>query len=315
MGMMGKMEKPTYIKKIILYLIIAIIISQKFIFCSEAITFETSGRTGDCLLIYFKAKCISYKCNIPIFCPTFKHSEKFMLDRIEKKYNKKIKKIFNHIIYLKDIRKKLHLKRISFDEARKFVNPQEDDSYLYISDLYTNINFDTKDKNFLREIRKTIAPVRPIKKPDIPKNCISVAVHVRRGGGYDRKNTKERMLWKFPPDEYYIDQIKKLYVLLNNKKLHVHIFTDDPNPKIITEKYEKEINIPNITFSSRENGHHYQESFIEDLFSMTYYDCLIRPGSSFSVIAEKIGNFFIAIYYPDKVNIKKNIEDLLSSNN
>lgn len=288
----------------ILYLLLTIIILQKTILCSNAITFDLpkKARLGNNLLNYIKAKWISYKYGIPIFCPYFEHSEKFMFGNIEEKFNENIINNFKHVIHFEDFIKKLKGQNINLIDIKKFLKIKEEDSCLYISHLFSNIHFDWKDKNFIKEIKKMLTPIIDVKKPTIPENCLSVAMHVRKGGGYDNKNIKKQFVQKFPSDKYYIDQINTLYILFNKTPIHVHIFTDDPNPEEIVKKYKKEINKENITFSSRHNGNNYENNLIEDLFSMTHYDCLIRPRSSFSICAEIIGDFFTVIY-PDNNNL------------
>jgi len=287
-------------------LLIFILIQKVFADDVSAVTFpRTKKRLGNHLLNYVKAKWLSYRHNIPLYCPHFKYSDQFMLHRIEKKYYKGLRQKFKKVFYVK---------------RGRSVSIKVADSCLYKIHLFAHIHFDWEDECFVNEIKKNISPITPIEKPDIPKGCISVAVHVRRGGGYDapllsgRDDTvtkgryaDKRYPLKFPPDTYFIDQIKKLYDLFGKQAMYVYIFTDDKNPEHLLSKYEKAINKKNITFDSRKNGNSYNNNVLEDLFAMKHYDCLIRGRSSFAIIADIIGDFFVVIYPVSKKWNKNNL--------
>jgi len=158
-------------------------------------------------------------------------------------------------------------------------------------------------------------------------------VHVRKGGGFDKPLFSEQRLdeldynlysdwkpsakhkttycdckypFKFPPDKYYVDQIKKIYEILGDVPLHVHIFTDELNPSYIVNKYQQAVAHLDITFSSRPDGESYKTSIIEDLFAMTQFDCLIRSWSNFSFFADVLGDY-ILVTYPDSFCWKKSV--------
>jgi len=101
---------------------------------------------------------------------------------------------------------------------------------------------------------------------------------------------------RFPPLQFYIDQIKFLYKNLNNAPLFIHIFTDHPNPQELVDNIKKHINADNITYSYRKEGNSHDTNILDDLFAMMEFDCLIRPGSSYSKFAQLLGNHKIIIY-------------------
>ena len=84
--------------------------------------------------------------------------------------------------------------------------------------------------------------------------------------------------------------------MLEGERLHVRLFTDDPKPKALAEKYVRAVNNPNITFSYREHDNAHDANVLEDFFGMAQCDCLIRPESCFSMAAQTIANFKIIIY-------------------
>lgn len=101
---------------------------------------------------------------------------------------------------------------------------------------------------------------------------------------------------RFPPLQFYIDQIKFLYKNLNNRPLFIHIFTDHPKPQMLVDEIKKHIDAPNITYSYRQEGNSHDNNILDDLFAMMEFDCLIRPGSSYSKFAQLLGKHKIIIY-------------------
>lgn len=262
----------------------------------SAITYDTYGESrgfGDQLKGYAQAKYISYMFNIPLLYKPFRYSDQLAMHKLENRQNKKFKKTI-----------KINNKNFKIVEREK--------SYLYVNETYAKIKVDWNDTNFIKEFKEMISPLTPIKKPNLPEDRISVAVHVRKGGGFDPplltdkdayQGTKKWKSYvdkvfplKFPPDEYYIEQIKNLYHILNKIPLYVFIFTDDKNPKRIVKKYKKELEELDIIFACREEEIGRNNYVIEDFFDMTFYDCLIRGGSDFAFFVNIVGDFFISIY-------------------
>jgi len=284
----------------------------------SAITYvDTPGRLGDKLFVYSKAKWISYKYNIPLLYVPLKQFDAFMMHKTDIFYTKSVRR---------DFKKVVHLKR----GCKNFVI-EPDKGILYVANYYSNIAIDWGDRGFLEVLREKIAPITPVEKIYIPENRVSVAVHVRKGGGFDTPIFSDQILdeldctlysdwtptsrhknahcdckfpFKFPPDKYYVDQIKKIYEILDHAPLHVHIFTDARNPLRIVEKYKAAVADLDITFSSRPDGHLYKTSVIQDLFAMTQFDCLIRSWSNFSFFADVLWDY-VLVAYPDSFCWKK----------
>ena len=265
------------------------------------------GRIGDKLKGYYKTKWLSYKYKIPFFYSPFGKkyltSKQFKLHKIERPWSKKKKKRFKRHINLR----KKHENEINFKPETPTLY-----QFSYYTTITDNLLIKKLDKKFYNEhkvffdrIRKLIKPVARIKQISLPDNKITVAVHVRKGGGFDKPLLSrkpnyqyEDVKWptKFPPDSYYIEQIKYLSDYFDDSPLHVHIFTDDKNPARIMNKYKKAISLPNITYSCRKKGNHHARNVLDDLFNMAYrFDCLIRPSSSFSYLAQLLGTHKLAI--------------------
>ena len=175
-------------------------------------------------------------------------------------------------------------------------------------------------------------PSITVKTVLLPKNIPTVAVHIRRGNlslsseqyynthkvltdntqAHDvtfdiltpqekiffKKNRDKKWPLKFPPDQYYVDQIKLLSEMLENRLLYVHIFTDDKNPKALCKKIKTAVNKSNITFACRSdnNNNLMRTTSFDDLFSLAQFDCIIRSGSNFARVSQIIGNHKIIIF-------------------
>ena len=101
---------------------------------------------------------------------------------------------------------------------------------------------------------------------------------------------------KFPPEQYYVDQIKRISKLFDDVPLFVYIFTDDSSPLGLVEKIKKAVNKNNITFACRNRGNVHYAHVVEDFYNMSRFDCLIRSGSHFAIAAQLLGSHKIIIY-------------------
>ncbi len=283
-----------------------------------------NSRFGDCLSIIFNSIYLAYKYEIPLICENFIYSDELKIKNFIKESQNYIKKQT-----IKKIIKLSHEHQI-----------KNDNFTLYEIDINTKIDLTNNEilkkttdlfRKFISLINKNISFIK--------KDFINVAVHVRKGGGYDlpllsvdgldgnneipdncenianiiNKYTKEKfkfsdLRWpfKFPPDSFYVEQIKKISEIFKDKPIHIRIFTDDKNPKLLVEKYKKAINKKNIIFSYREKLNCHDRNVVEDFFAMAEFECLIRPVSYFSQNIERIANFKIIIMPSSAIWIAKN---------
>ena len=226
--------------------------------------------------------------------------------------------------------------------------------------------YSRQNQEFENTIKKLFTPIIKIDPLPKPQSVVTVALHVRKGGGFDmplasqqeytidepitgiylkknmplnsntdvwpikwpagfkyieavknftaKKTRFSDYVWpiKFPPDQYYIDHLKYLSDFLCDKQLLVYLFTDDPNPTDIVNRYSKALeDCPRIIFSYRETGNHHTKNVIQDLFALMQCDCLISASSSFAHVAQLLGNHSIlimpthAITVPDKIVMNK----------
>ncbi len=284
---------------------------------TDIISYELNpGRLGDHLLTYVKAKIASLFSGLPNHCPQFEWSDHLALSQHEKYFSLKKYDKVDLVCYT---RKKFNKKTHDEHQATKSSKPTA-----YICSLKTKIEqlsgfnsiyeYVRSNQSFKDELLRMIAPIKPVKQLDIPEDMISVAIHVRTGGTFEKtslqqsnpqqSNTKlqknlgvDRVYpTRFPPEKYYIEQLKYIADILK-QPLFVHIFTDDTDPLAMVARFKSQLSSKYpITFSCRtkKNGHNL--NVLYDLFNMACFDCLIRPASSFSKIAQLLGDHRIIIY-------------------
>ena len=96
---------------------------------------------------------------------------------------------------------------------------------------------------------------------------------------------------KFPPNQYYIDQIIKISDDLKNKDIFVQIVTDDKNPELLLEKIKNKVNRKNIHFYyANHRDLSFRDQIWHDLYYMSRTDIFVRGESSFARTAELLGN-------------------------
>ncbi len=261
-----------------------------------------AGRTGDKLIQVAKALWVSHLFNQPFVSSPFKYSDKLMLHLVDDEFAKSAVASLAKVKVMNE--KTLDLRRnVLYQVGYKF----KATFWEKVLEVTTWKGlFDNEE--FLKKLRTYVAPSFFIKPIAIPKDHISVAVHVRKGGGIDHPLYSDKIrrtfadhLWpvKFPPESYYIKQIQQISVLLQDQPLYVHIFTDDRNPRQIVERFKKAVTKNNITYGCRENANFHDSNVLEDLFNMTRFDCLIRGGSNYGQVVHLLGDYKIAIYAKD----------------
>lgn len=293
------------------------------------------GRLGDKLLMYIKARWMAYKHGFCFFYKPFKYSDMLELHNTDKRWHREYLNEFDMVedpycslknpqayyidlqSFIKDSRK---LYIINY-----YFQPEEWGTYQrdYDSQNVTEWNDLYDDQVFRDILRKKIKPLNPINEIELPNDRITVALHVRKGGGYDEKllslqfygdPTTDEMsrqcvcgshsrdftdigyTVKLPPDQFYVQQIKALSEMYNDAPLYVHLFTDDQNPQALIDRYNHAVGKKNIAYGCRQSGNRHDANILDDLFNMIRFDCLIRSGSNFPQIAQLLGNYQVVLY-------------------
>ena len=255
------------------------------------ITYEVQGQNfGKNLISYMHAKWISYSNKIPLLIKPFPYSNQLALYASEKKLNDQ--GVWNSTLTIDDENDVIYM-----DPAKTlYIVPyfQEiDPEYQETPIPYFSVNW--KDKEFMNQIREMIKPTSGFTPFKLPKGRVTVAVHVKRKANGDTSDDSEMALLKYPPDEFYINQIKRLSEKFKSRPMYVYIFTNHRNPGVIGKAFQEAANAPHITFDWRRTGNHQKGNIVDDFFNMSRFSCLIRPQSNFSIAAELCGSFSLVI--------------------
>lgn len=302
-----------YIKNNNIWLLLLCTITFATISAKSAITFRhNGGRLGDVLLDFAKNFYIAYKYDLDLYLDdNLPYVQDFMLDR--------------EISRLSEATNQFYFKNLIHNDAQ--IESGRDyilyNSACYIAvdgvsnlDLFHGHMFQCsiEQPEFGNKIRRFLTPKIDFSF-EFPKDQISVAMHIRKGGGFDHplaselyrpvtrndnatRTSKYQFVdrdqpFKFPPEQYYVDQLIFLHALLEQQPLYVFLFTDDREPQHIVERIQEKLsehNITNITFDYRKTENAHNLNIIEDISFMSRFEYLIKSGSHYPWIAQMIGN-------------------------
>jgi hypothetical protein len=264
---------------------------------SSLVTYQLSGgRFGDNLIAYMHTKWVSYRYNIPLAYCNFPYANQLMLEMYEKKIGDSYEqqKILNQ-------RDDLDSFMVS-EGSTLYVIPYfpESEYELAIDTFYPYFKVDWDDPEFKVLLKKMIAPKQELPKFDLPKERISVALHIRRGGGHDGGfdspvTTNPSYPLKFPSQQFYLSAVRRLYFAFGEKPLYIRIFTDDIFPHLLKREFEDYFKNFDILWSCRENNNRHDANVLEDFFALTQFDCSIHGESNFPLSAGKIADYQIEI--------------------
>ena len=293
--------------------------------------FNNCGRFGDHMVVYCKAKYLSLKTGLPLFFRNFSATDHFTMHYTEKHYSQDMKfngymKVhsrseinpqFDGILFMVDIFTSTGEPYIQEEQFLPSALPMR--MNFYIDELYQRMQQDDDFKNTLKQMLRPISTTN-IFQINSEENTISVAVHVRKSSYEDRPLFSKQLYTRdeitelqnfsgmdhkteysdiqnplrFPPEQYYIDQINKLSTCLSDKKLYIQLFTDYNNPEELLQRFKQFCQGANCTISLGTTGP-WQDAFVQDVFKMAYFDCLIRSSSHFPGISQLIGNHKLII--------------------
>lgn len=265
----------------------------------SAVTYTFSGgRFGDCLIAYCHAFWAGYYFDLDFVYKPFAYSDQLALHIADQTYNADIEKKYKQTLHIS------HAFAHGIQSDTLYVVPYFPESHIEHQDPRCPFLFqvDWNNQGYINELRKRIKPRNLFALLDIPADCISVAVHIRKGTGWDipqfaptfEKLTEMHPL-KWPPDSYYIMQIKRILALYPDQNIYIHIFTDHDNPLEIVEQYKTVIPDARITWGCRNQENRHNLNVLEDFFALTYFDCLIRNDSNFSFVSSKLVNYKVII--------------------
>ena len=256
------------------------------------ITYEFSGgRMGDNLIAYLHAKWIGYKHGLTLLYRPFNYSDKFMLHRFEKQFEGDLDAaalITNEncdALCLTDN----NLYRIPYYSDHPF----EFNGGYFAHGSSFEINWD--DENFKKIARACLAPVtEPARIVVPPKNGISVAMHIRRGGNHEYYGLHMDQR-RCPPTSFFAEQLTYVCKKFPGKTIYAFIFTDDLNPGAIAEEIYRSVVAYDVVLDYRPENTSDTSYVLDDFYSIPLFDVLIRSGSNYSYVAGKLGDFLLEI--------------------
>lgn len=327
---------------------------------NHAITYriEEWRRLGDALTTVCKTLYFAQAFNLPIYFHDFPYFDQFAISQNAKMLTPEITHQYK--------------KRISIQRQTDVSNNLDSSEPIlfecqFLSETPVLYTLTHEYPDFGQKVKKAFTPLIEIPSLAKPPAVLTVALHVRKGGGFDKplgsqqeygpahslpkgvylkkhsapgshddiwamrwpasalfieavkhyiykKNNFSDYVWpiKFPCDQYYIDCLKELASMFPGKNILVYLFTDDPEPENIMERYSAQLHdYPRIIFSYRQKGNHHTKNVIEDLFSLTQCDCLISASSSFATVAQFLGDHQALMFpvwatsFADKIVITK----------
>lgn len=265
----------------------------------RGVTYElTRGRLGDCLLAHLRGRWIAQKYNLPLYSREFPYSDQFAFSKHTKRFTKTIEKKSNiRFVGIKDGKKVRDKSYPHFYSTLYFPEAKFDhfENFELYGKMPPYFRVDWDDCHFREVALADLQPLDKVNTVTPPEGYISVALHIRRGGGFDDDIGFIHSPLKFPPWNFYIDQLREVRKRLPDEHLYIYIFTDDQNPHELSKKLEEELHDLHLTFDYRSSTNRHDMNVLEDFFSLFNFDCLIRPQSNFSIVPGKLHRYMIQI--------------------
>jgi len=268
----------------------------------------SGGRFGDNLLSFAHAAWLSHALGVPLVYVPFPFSDRLKLHthpgvlRADSIAGYDMQPLGAEAEYLKffNVLSSGRLSHKTVFTLRYY--PEAHEQYDAHPQLPQHLYVNWDDPAFIQLLRTYIAPVHSLPKLTLPKDRMTVALHVRKGGDFDPKGWEMSSPLIGPPDTFYIEALKLLHSVVD-QPLYVFIFTDHLNPHEILEKMAAAFKGSDIIFDCRQGR---PADFMEDFFSMGDFDYLIRAGSNFSLLVSHLFPFKIVVSPMRARQINKN---------
>lgn len=253
------------------------------------------GRFGDHLLAYMHAKWISFQYQLPLLYKPFVYSKELKLDDQELLFEELLSKEKGFSTPGSIRIGHGYETQIPLQEALWICPDFPENLPELREEPQFHFPVDWKNSTFRAELISRIAPKNHTLSLFLPpKDAISIAIHVREGGGYDDWNTCWHAPFKLPPLKFYLDALPKVLNLFLNKKLYIRLFTDAVDAKSIAYTLQQAISFrPDVFIEYQREHTGHDVNVLEDFFSLFHYDVLIRPQSNFSIIPSLLHDFAV----------------------
>ena len=186
-----------------------------------AVTYRLNGnRLGDNLMAYAHARYLALLNNVPFYYQDFQYSNQLYMHEMHTpiaqapKYDEE-----KHYPMWPEMGHKEENFSLDLTKNILYIIPYFPGSSVEATQLNLwHFDVDWHNPEFKAILQQEIRPLRPFKKFSFPTDKQCIAVHVRKGGGFDQLfqkikrwtiNADKNAPLKFPPDLFYIESIKK----------------------------------------------------------------------------------------------------------
>lgn len=262
------------------------------------VTYEFSGgRFGDNLLTYMHAKWISYRYQIPLLYKPFSYSSQLVLHEVEFHYDQMTRCKAIEVL----VESEADIAAVSKDVSKFYLCPyfpeckwERENTKGGNGRPFFFFDVDWKNPKFRAILKRLIAPKQKYRLILPPKGVISIALHIREGGGFDVGEVPLYFLAKMPPIQFYTEGLVKVVELFKGKPLYCFVFTDALDPDSLVNKLKSVIpEGTEIIFECRSKGNCHDSNVLEDFFSFFHFDVLIHSQSNFSIIPSLIHDYAV----------------------
>ena len=296
----------------------------------------SGGRLGDNVLLYCKAKYFSYKQHIPFAYRNFPFFGQLALSQYDNTYLNEFEQRFpvkvlvqDKHVFADDKKKSTMYEVDYFCQMRK--NKNNEDAYVGCGEF----PFDWITKKMMKypefgnELRRNLQILNHdiLQIPEHAlEDYVTVAVTTRMGCGgddpflYSKQFFDEQSLrssangfhdrhadggnpFKFVPQQFYVNQVKRLSELLHHRPMKIYYFVDRDREftEDLLNKWRVALaDYKNISIECTQEKN-WDQRTLDDLALISKCDCLIRGCSHFSGVAQLVGQHRI-IMGPDPVS-------------
>jgi hypothetical protein len=265
----------------------------------------SGGRLGDNLVAVAHAAWLSHIYGYELGYMPFEYSDKLVLRYTARRYTKEWVDLFSTVIR-HGTKPTLEQDVVAHARGACTIIPYFSEflseygtcpEFAHLKTIPFRVNW--HDASFKELLRHLFKPVDTVRLFSLPADRISVALHMRRGGGFDAPPSDGTSYsgssfdrgapLKCPPIRFYIDQLISLYENLGQRPLYVFVFTDDRSPESLVDQVKKWIGTRDIIFDWRKSGNSHESNVLEDFVNMQRFDCMIRAQSNLSYMAARLG--------------------------
>ncbi len=264
----------------------------------EWVSYEFSGgRFGDNLLAYLHAKWFAFEHNLPLLYRPFNYSDQLKIHDADRHFSNPPSPAYRTPVWRWPMKHSTALNVIYMcpyfpDNLRENTSIEQAASFVE----QRNFRIDWENPQFRRMVQELVAPKQPLSLTRPPAGSVSIAMHIRHGGGYDTDDSPYKMPMKLPPVEFYIQGLKTILDLFPDQLIYCYLFTDAQVPEALAHQIFKAFpQVNRLTLDYRRSNNQHNANVLEDFFSLFEFDALIHPLSNFSIVPARIHDYAVTL--------------------